>query len=68
MTIAQLPFGKSPKFRDFVLPERLVVEEWAVPAGTTVKLRSSENFGVVCLPPDCKSVDGQTIPQRLFRY
>jgi hypothetical protein len=73
MTITSLPFKRygtkdwqSPK--EYILPEDLFVEQWVVPTGTTVKLKTSVNFGYCILAEGTKDKRGFLIPQRLFRY
>jgi hypothetical protein len=70
MIITSLPFPKSPKTpaKDYKLPADLYLEQWIVPEGTTIKLKTSENFGLVILPEGCKDKRGFTMPQRLFQW
>jgi hypothetical protein len=52
--------------RSVTLHEDLIVEQWAVPAGTVVKAWETENFGWVFLPEGCMDRRGFVIPRRLF--
>jgi hypothetical protein len=54
--------------RPFELPTDLILEQWIIPAGTTVKVFQTANFGWISLPQDCKDKRGFVIPRRLFRY
>ena len=71
--ITTLPFKRRGqqnwrKAFDYTLPTKLVLEQWIVAAGTTVKLLTTGNFGFVCLPPGCMDCRGFEIPQRIFKY
>lgn len=69
--IQSLPFPRHSgmkHIKEYILLEDLFLEQWTVPAKTTIKLVTSTNFGLVVLPVDCQDKRGFTIPQRLFRY
>lgn len=71
MTITTLPYPRHKGIKHaktYTLTETLVVEQWEVPAGTQVKLATSQNFGICVLPENCKDRRGFTIPRRIFRY
>jgi hypothetical protein len=51
-----------------VLSEDLLLDQWIVPKGTTVRTTESTNFGYVILPPGTEDKRGFRIPRRIFRY
>lgn len=73
MSIKDLPWirpGRAgwKKPFDYTLKIPLVVEQWAVPVGTTIRCVQTQNCGVVILPPGCKDTEGRTIPKKRFTY
>ena len=68
ISILQLPFPKVSKFRKYILPESLVLEQWIIPRGTTITLGISRNFGIVSIPEATRDIRGFIVPKRLFRY
>jgi len=70
MTIEGLPFPKSCNwsFVEYTLTEDLYIEQWIVPAGTKVKLRTGRNFGWLLLAANQEDIRGFTIPRHLFKY
>lgn len=69
--ISDLPFPQHvgiKHIKAFVLPWNLSVEQWTIPAGTTVKIWTSTNFGYVLLPKECKELRGFTMERQLFRW
>lgn len=73
MIITSLPFKQIgtrgwKEVREYTLPQDLYLEQWIVPSGTKVKLKTSQNFGLVILPEGCQDKRGFTMPQRLFRW
>jgi hypothetical protein len=67
MYIENLPFHKKA-FGDVILQEDLHIHQWVVPKHTVVKTKEGQDFGYLVLPHGCKDVNGDVIPQRLFRH
>ena len=71
MNITTLPFPRfagTKHAKDFVLPEDCWFEQWDIPAGTTVKLVTSQNFGIVVLPAGTKDKTGYVMHRHIFRW
>ena len=71
LDITRLPF---PRFigikykKEYKLPTILILEQWVVPEGTTVKIFQTRDFGWCILPKDCRDEGGFIIPRRFFKY
>lgn len=54
MHLSTLPYpryaNKPSNIIDYTLPVPLIVEQWTVPAGITVKLQTTKNFGFCIIP------------------
>jgi len=70
LTIEQLPFPAIGKVgvEAYILLEELLLDQWIVPEGTTIKLKQTQNFGYAFLPKNTQDVRGFTIPERIFKY
>ena len=73
MTIENLPFRKYgtshwKDVREYKTTERLILEQWIIPVGTILKLKTSRDFGYVVLPENTEDERGFIIPKRIFRY
>lgn len=58
--------GKPPV--EIVLTEDLILEQWIIPKGATIKTLQSKNFGYIILNQNQKDSRGFVIPRTLFRY
>ena len=70
-TVSNLPFPRFIGIRhakDHVLLVDTMFERYNVPAGTTVKLWQSENFGHALFAEGTKDTAGNVLGQRWFRY
>lgn len=54
--------------QELALHEDLVLEQWIVPKGSTIKTWQTRDFGYVILQEGQQDVRGFIIPRRLFRY
>ena len=68
MNISDLPFPKEGKVVEYELPRYLWLEQWCIPAGVTIKLTTTTNFGFVILPVDCVDASNHRVPRRLFKF
>lgn len=73
ISASSLPFRKpgTPHWQktfEYTLTSDLRLEQWIVPMQTTIKLKTTENFGWICLPENCKDLRGFVIPCRIFKY
>jgi hypothetical protein len=68
LSAMNLPFPPRWKSKSYTLPDRLCLEQWLIPAGTEVKLFTTDNWGLVVLPPGTCDAQGHIIPKRLFRW
>ena len=77
LTIENLNFPKHIGLEykeEIVLTEELLVGEenslncWIIPAGVSIKVWQSENFGYILLPQGTKDNTGKEMHLRVFRY
>jgi len=71
LDITQLPFPRfiGTKYcKEYKLPTILILEQWRIPEGITIKIFQDRNFGWCILPENCRDERGFIIPRRIFRY
>jgi hypothetical protein len=66
LTILELPMKR--KEQSVILSDDLLLEQWIVPKGTSVKTLETRDFGYVVLPEGTKDKRGFVIPKRIHRY
>ena len=71
MSIRDLPYPMHigiKHVRNVTLSRPLQLEQWTIPAGITVKVYQSNNFGVCVLPKGTKTTNGSVMLRRIFLY
>jgi len=73
MTVSQLPFPKfkerqSAGWHDYTLDSRLILEQWIVPKGTTIRLSVTRDFGWIKVPNGTYDERGFEMPRTIFKY